>query len=53
MTHVKTSTSCQIGARYRSAVRVFAHDAMGRQIDPLWGGPIKLFLVPASAPWLV
>ena len=23
---------------------------MGRRIDPSWGGPIKLFLVPASAP---
>ena len=27
--------------------------AMGRRIDPSWGGPIKLFLVPASAPRLV
>ena len=34
-------------------VRVFAHGAMGRQIDPPWGGPIKLFLDPASAPRLV
>ena len=31
----------------------FAHGAMGRQIDPSWGGPIELFLVPASAPRLV
>ena len=31
-------------------VRAFAHGAMGRQIDPSWGGPIELFLVPASAP---
>ena len=23
---------------------------MGRRIDPSWGGPIKQFLVPASAP---
>ena len=23
---------------------------MGRRIDPSWGGPIELFLVPASAP---
>ena len=23
---------------------------MGRRIDPSWGGPIVLFLVPASAP---
>ena len=36
------------GARYSSVVRVFNHGAMGRQIDPSWGGPIELFLV---APW--
>ena len=30
-------------------VRAFAHGAMDRQIDPSWGGPIELFLVPASA----
>ena len=29
--------------------RAFAHGAMGCQIDPSWGGPIELFLVPASA----
>ena len=29
-------------------VRAFAHGAMGHRIDPSWGGPIKLFLVPAS-----
>ena len=29
------------------------HGAMGRRIDPSWGGPIELFLVPASAPRLV
>ena len=34
-------------------VRAFANDAMGHQIDPSWGGPIELFLVPASAPRLV
>ena len=27
-------------------VRAFAHGAMGRRIDPSWGGPIELFLVP-------
>ena len=32
---------------------MFAHGAMGRRIDPSWGGPIELFLVPASAPRLV
>ena len=31
----------------------FAHGAMGRRIDPSWGGSIELFLVPASAPRLV
>ena len=31
-------------------VGVFAHGAMGRRIDPSWGEPIELFLVPASAP---
>ena len=34
-------------------VRAFAHGAMGRPIDPSWGGPIELCLVPASAPRLV
>ena len=28
---------------------MFAHGAMGRRIDPSWGGPIELFLVRASA----
>ena len=31
----------------------FAHSVMGRRIDPSWGGPIELFLIPASAPQLV
>ena len=31
-------------------VRAFDHGAMGHRIDPSWGGPIELFLVPASAP---
>ena len=34
-------------------VRAFAHGAMGRQIDPSWGGPIELFLAQASASQLV
>ena len=38
---------------YSSVVRVFAHGAMGRRVDPSWGGPIELFLVPVSAPRLV
>ena len=41
------------GARWSSVVRVFAHGAMGHRIDPSWGGPFELFLVPASAPRLV
>ena len=41
------------GARCSSVVRAFAHGAMGRRVDPSWGGPIELFLVPASAPRLV
>ena len=34
-------------------VRAFAHGAMGRWIDSSWGGPIELFLDPASAPRMV
>ena len=45
--------SLQLGARCSSVVRAFAHGAMGRRIDLSWGGPIELFLVPASAPRLV
>ena len=41
------------GARCSSVVRAFAHGAMGRRIVPSWGGPIELFLFPASAPRLV
>ena len=41
------------GARCSSVIRAFAHGAMGRRIDLSWGGPIELFLVPASAPRLV
>ena len=41
------------GERDVAVVRAFAHGAMGRRIDPSWGGPIELFLVPASAPRLV
>ena len=29
-------------------VRAFARGAMGRRIDPSWGGPIELFLVPSK-----
>ena len=41
-------------ARCSSVVRAFAHGAMGRRIDPSWGGPIELFLVVPErdvAPW--
>ena len=41
------------GARCSSVVRAFAHGAMGRRIDPSWGGLVELFLVPASAPRLM
>ena len=34
-------------------VRAFAHGAMGRRIDPSWGGPIELYLILANAPRLV
>ena len=42
-----------VTSTYVSRGRAFAHGAMGRRIDPSWGGPIELFLVPASAPRLV
>ena len=29
-------------------VRTSSHGAMGRQIDPSWGGPIELFLFFSS-----
>ena len=47
------ATISSAGARCSSVVRAFAHGVMGRQIDPSWGEPIELFLVPASAPRLV
>ena len=43
MTVVTKAVVCVIlsvgGARCSSMVRAFAHGAMGRQIDPSWGGP--------------
>ena len=33
------------GARRSSVVRAYAHGAMGRRIDPSWGGPTELFLI--------
>ena len=50
---LKTGSVLEPGARCSSMVRAFAHGAMGRRIDPSWGGPFELFLVPASAPRLV
>ena len=47
------NTNKRKGARCSSVVRAFAHCVMGRRIDPSCGGPIELFLVPASAPRLV
>ena len=41
------------GARCSPVVRAFPRGAMGRRINPSWGGPIELFLSPASAPRLV
>ena len=32
------------GARCSSVVRAFARDAVGRLIDPSWGGPLFLVL---------
>ena len=40
------------GAKCTSVVRAFTHGVSGCQIDPSWGAPIVLFLVPASAPRL-
>ena len=48
---IKDSWSFRGAGRLRG--RAFAHGAMGRRIDPSWGGPIELFLVPASALRLV
>ena len=50
---LESTVSQSRGARCSSVVRAFAHGAMGRRIDPSWGGPIELFLVPAIAPRLV
>ena len=46
-------SSCDSSLDGSSVVRAFVHGTMGRRIDPSWGGPIELFLVPASAPRLV
>ena len=43
--HVSLDFGVLGGVRCSSVVRAFAHGAMGCRIDPLWGGPIELFLV--------
>ena len=52
--HVRNKSSSmdlQVGVLISiSRGRAFAHGVVGCQIDPSWGGPIELFLVPASAP---
>ena len=47
---VGVSALVHSGSRKQLRDRAFAHGAVGRRIDPSWGGPIELFLVPASAP---
>ena len=47
---VKDSSSLGVSLKEERDV---THGAMSRRIDPSWGGPIELFLVPASAPRLV
>ena len=37
---------------FNDALNTF-YGAVGRRIDPSWGGPNELFLVPPSAPRLV
>ena len=39
------------GAGRSSVERAFAHGAMGRRIDPSWGGPIELFFQPVLHDW--
>ena len=34
------------GKRNSSMVRAFTHGVIGHRIDPSWGGPIEIFLVP-------
>ena len=50
LTPLLDNTATAVLTRRSSMVRAFAHGAMGRRIDPSSGGPIQLFLVPASAP---
>ena len=49
----REETRCRLAAKVRPVVRAFAYGAMGRRIDPSWGGPIELYLVSGRAPRLV
>ena len=48
--NIPSSYSYYYGARCGSVVRALGDGVMGRRIDPSWGGPMELFLIPASAP---
>ena len=50
---MRVRASVVMGAGRSSVVRPFTHGAMGHRIDPSWGRPIELFLIPDSAPRLV
>ena len=50
---VHTTDFITPGERDVTVVRALAHGAMRRRIDPKWGGPIEVFLIPASAARLV
>ena len=40
-----------MGIKHRG--RAFAHGAVGRRIDPSWGGPIELFLFMGQFEYLL
>ena len=51
---MRVSSNATIPVSGRNGARCSsAHGAMGRRINHSLGGPIELFLVPASAPRLV
>ena len=47
---ITSITYNQLHCLKRTATPDKIHIAMGRRINPSWGGPIQLFLVAASAP---
>ena len=51
--HCYSKSRVHLGIDSLKTLQEDAHGAMGRRIDPSWGGPIEQFLVPASAPRLV